>query len=169
MAHDRRAWLTSHAGSANYAARDRLNGAGLPASLPDDAYARIASRMAPPPQRRAQRRTARAAAPAPDLNRRRYASIEAIGNDVGFTRIAAGMYRDAHTVWELRPGDGDEVYLVRQHEERLVDLRGVAGLGTQAAVDSGIVRSAARDPDDPEADSEFDDDLGDDPDYEIDE
>lgn len=42
----------------------------------------------------------------------------------GFTRVAAGTYRQAHSVWELRVDDeSGEACLVRKREERLTDLR----------------------------------------------
>jgi len=48
-----------------------------------------------------------------------------------YKRIAArlGARRHAHALWELRAteGEGDELALVRRHEERLVDLRGSHG------------------------------------------
>ena len=134
MTQDRRAWLTTHAGTSTLHERERNRAEGLPSVFTPEAYQRIEARMAKgaPPQRRTAGR-------APQ----RFASIAAV-EAAGFKRVAGGMYKDAHSVWELRPGDGDEVYLVRQHEERLVDLRPVAGIGTQAAVESGIVRGARR-------------------------
>jgi hypothetical protein len=75
---------------------------------------------------------------------KRYASLEEVGA-AGFKRVAAGMYRHGHGIWELRKDDGGYA-LVRKREERLVDLRHAGGVGTQAAVDSGVIRTASRNP-----------------------
>lgn len=80
----------------------------------------------------------------------KFARIEDV-TAAGFTRIASGMYRKAHDIWELRRADdptsagaGAGGYnLVRKREERAVDLRDI-GVGAQAAIASGIVRTAQR-------------------------
>lgn len=160
---NRDAWLTPYRGSVSLATEDRNRGAGLPSSITDQGYTRIVQGLekkrakqafwhgvaqgvpvglqpaSMPFERQAgMQRTACA----PEVMRKfaKLADVEA----AGFKRIAGGMYRSAHDIWELRRGEGNEYELVRKREERAVDLRAVAGVGTQAAVDAGIVHRSRR-------------------------
>lgn len=92
------------------------------------------------------------AAAAPVAEVRRFGSVAEV--ETGFRRVASGCYverasKTAHSIWELRAAeDGAGYVLVRQREERAVDLRqagasGPAGAGTSAAVASGIIRQAS--------------------------
>jgi hypothetical protein len=92
---------------------------------------------------------------------RRFASLAEV--EKRFERVATGFYREtapkgfskgaqagldklAHPIWELRAAEeGDGYCLIRKREERDVDLR-LAGEGTVAAVEAGIVRTAAAKP-----------------------
>lgn len=88
--------------SSKFYRRDRAHGAGLPATLSDRSYDRLRGRFAS--------RTAAINAG--------YAPIEGQPN----------LYRKAHQVWTLNPADdGDGYVLVRQREERAVDLRPQVG------------------------------------------
>jgi len=164
MAHDKRAWNAPYQGGVSNFDQDRNRGAGMPSTLTDAGYDRMAVVLEAKQQRRAAFSAAwnsdapgggqvpQAVAPVPQtrtachagLEQRRYASVKDVQAD-GFTRIATGMYRKGHSVWELRKDDGGYA-LVRKREERLVDLREAAGPGTQAAVDAGIIRTASGGP-----------------------
>lgn len=164
---NRYAWLTPYQGGVSTYDEDRNRGAGLPSGLESGAYDRIAQRLedrrarqqrwagiitgqppapplAPPVHPQAhqagQRRTA-----ARQDGMQRFAAINAIA-EAGFKRMAAGMYKKGHDIWELRHAeDGKGYCLVRKREERAVDLRemaALAGPGTAAAVATGAVRTA---------------------------
>jgi hypothetical protein len=142
---------------------DRNRGQGLPSTVSDESYWRIAHAM----ERRAARSKYVAAVhgdPEPvtvPAEARRFASLNTIA-EAGFRRIAVGTYIEsgfsrkaqagmdhlAHPIWELRQADDGQggYLLIRKKEEREVDLRTAqhAGVGTAAAVASGIVRTAQK-------------------------
>lgn len=154
---DRRAWL-HYSGSVPYAERDANSAQRLPSVLSADGYARIAETMAAKQAHRQQLRAQAlgysltppppapvAAPPAPRAPRpevRRFASLGAV-EGAGFRKCASGFYRDAHSIWELRPADdGSGKYdLVRKREERAVDLR-EARMGATARRQGGMTRQA---------------------------
>lgn len=148
---------------------DRNRGQALPSGLSDDAYARLGwtlerrANRRPPVHRGAGREDSspsemNSVGGDPTYVGRRFASI-AEAERAGFRRVAActyietgfrrqadaaGSIRQAHPIWELRTAeDGPGYLLVRKKEERDVDLRTAthAGVGTEAAIAAGIVRS----------------------------
>jgi hypothetical protein len=154
---DRRAWL-HYSGSVPYAERDTNSAQRLPSVLSADGYARIAETMAAKQAHRQQLRAQALGytltpppvpeAPPPPVRRaprpevRRFASLGAV-EGAGFRKCASGFYRDAHSIWELRPADdGSGKYdLVRKREERAVDLR-EAQTARTARRQAGMTRQA---------------------------
>lgn len=136
---NREAWISPFAGSVSPYDRDRNRGAGLPSGLSNDSYSRIVQGM--------NRRTAAAqppppapVAPAPTRPMQRFASIADV-TKAGFTRVASGLYKQGHDIWELRKADDGQYNLVRKREERAVDMRDLPA----AAAGPGARRTAQLD------------------------
>jgi hypothetical protein len=144
----------------SFAAEDRNRNAGLPSGLSDASYSRIRTQLeerrarqarwagvvsgqpAPvPPQQQPQPQSRQTRIASSEDTKRfaRVADVEA----AGFKRIASCMYKQGHDIWELRRADDENggYCLVRKREERAVDLRNA---GSRAAIESGVVRTAAR-------------------------
>jgi hypothetical protein len=177
---NRSAWLTPYHGGVSQYDQDRNRGNGLPSAIPDDGLARIRAKLEekaqkqamwagcttgypaymvqqppqPMPVQAGMQRTASA-----QFEVHRVANIAEIESS-GFRRIAAGMYKQGHDIWELRHAeDGQGYCLVRKREERAVDLR-TGGFGTLEAAEAGIIHTGQRriakdkaEEDEPEAES----------------
>lgn len=72
----------------------------------------------------------------------RFASVADV-TAAGFSRVASGMYRQGHEIWELRAADEGGYQLIRKREERAVDLRTAAAPAVTTGSESAT-RTAQR-------------------------